>query len=158
MQSWKYALTLTVWSLLITAAFAQTPGSAASLDREHIRDAQRTLALLGFDPGPPDGVLGPRTKAAVTRFQQSQGLTSTGALDAKTRSTLAARQRDHVRKVQRALKDSGYDPGPLDGLLGRQTKTALRRYAAAPAPSAPSRGSQLIEQFRQFYGPGQQSP
>ena len=35
---------------------------------------QRKLAKAGYDPGPPDGVLGPRTETAIRRFQQQEGL------------------------------------------------------------------------------------
>ena len=33
-----------------------------------------------------------------------------------------------IRQVQRALKDRGYDPGPIDGVLGTRTKSALQQY------------------------------
>lgn len=33
-----------------------------------------------------------------------------------------------VRRVQQALKDNGYSPGPIDGVMGIQTKNALSRY------------------------------
>ncbi|MEM6723407.1 MAG: peptidoglycan-binding domain-containing protein, partial [Bacteroidota bacterium] len=33
-----------------------------------------------------------------------------------------------VRSVQRALRDAGYDPGPLDNILGARTKAALIKY------------------------------
>jgi hypothetical protein len=36
-----------------------------------------------------------------------------------------------VREAQRALRDLGYPPGPLDGILGRQTKAALAKYQRA---------------------------
>jgi lipoprotein-anchoring transpeptidase ErfK/SrfK len=47
-------------------------------ERDYLREAQRLLAELGFDPGPADGLLGPRTAAAIRAFQQEQGLTVTG--------------------------------------------------------------------------------
>ena len=46
--------------------------------RDLVRQAQTYLALLGYDPGPADGVSGPRTTAAVRRFQHDLGLTPTG--------------------------------------------------------------------------------
>ncbi|WP_439579599.1 trypsin-like peptidase domain-containing protein [Elioraea sp.] len=49
--------------------------------------AQRALAALGYDPGPPDGVIGPRTRHAITSFQRDQNLPVSGELDT---STLAA--------------------------------------------------------------------
>ena len=32
----------------------------------------------------------------------------------------------HVREVQQALSNAGYDPGPIDGIFGPRTKSALR--------------------------------
>ena len=52
-------------------------------------EAQRRLARLGFDPGPPDGLLGPRTTAALRAFQRSVSLSVTGQLDDATRTELA---------------------------------------------------------------------
>ncbi len=44
----------------------------------------------GFNPGPIDGVHGPRTTAAVRDFQQKENLTVTGQLDAETNARLMA--------------------------------------------------------------------
>ncbi|MBB3034068.1 NlpC/P60 family protein [Alteriqipengyuania lutimaris] len=38
------------------------------------RDLQRALAAAGFDPGPIDGIHGPKTDAAVVAFKAAQGL------------------------------------------------------------------------------------
>ena len=36
-----------------------------------------------------------------------------------------------VQQVQRALKDRGYDPGPIDNVIGTQTKAALVKFQKA---------------------------
>lgn len=33
-----------------------------------------------------------------------------------------------IREVQRTLRDKGYNPGPIDGVMGRQTKDALAKF------------------------------
>lgn len=43
-------------------------------------------------------------------------------------STVWAQDADSVRQSQQALKDKGYDPGPVDGVNGPKTRTALRQY------------------------------
>ncbi len=53
-----------------------------------IRDIQQRLAELGFDPGPIDGVSGPRTKAAIRAAQRYYGLKADGIAGAKTRAAL----------------------------------------------------------------------
>jgi peptidoglycan hydrolase-like protein with peptidoglycan-binding domain len=41
---------------------------------------QRALAQLGFDPGPPDGVVGVNTRNALRSWQKSRGITADGYL------------------------------------------------------------------------------
>jgi peptidoglycan hydrolase-like protein with peptidoglycan-binding domain len=56
--------------------------------QEHVRAAQQALKQKGQDPGPIDGVLGPRTQAALKAFQQAEGLTPTGRPDPETMAKL----------------------------------------------------------------------
>lgn len=49
---------------------------------------QSTLKQLGFDPNGTDGVFGPGTEAAVKAFQQSKGLTPDGMVGPKTMAAL----------------------------------------------------------------------
>jgi peptidoglycan hydrolase-like protein with peptidoglycan-binding domain len=166
MNLWQHGLTGVLWCLLATVAFAQTPATLTApartpshLDSQHIREIQRTLELLDLDPGPVDGVMGPRTKAALIRFQRAEQLSPTGAPDRQTWAKLVARQHEHVLQVQRALKAAGIDSGPTDGVMGNRTKSALRDYAKAPAPAPPTPSSQLIDRFRRVYESSlQQSP
>jgi peptidoglycan hydrolase-like protein with peptidoglycan-binding domain len=53
-------------------------------------ELQRALLRAGFDPGPVDGKLGKKTKAAVKAFQRKQGLTADGVVGEKTWSALSA--------------------------------------------------------------------
>ena len=53
-----------------------------------VRDAQMALRDQGHDPGPIDGIMGPRTSAALRDFQQKENLTVTGQLDAETHARL----------------------------------------------------------------------
>jgi len=41
-------------------------------------EAQKMLAKLGYQPGPIDGIFGPKTAAAIRAFQQRQGVSPTG--------------------------------------------------------------------------------
>lgn len=58
---------------------------------ESVSGAQGRLASLSFDPGPSDGVHGPRTSDALREFQEAFGLEPTGELEAKTMDTLKTR-------------------------------------------------------------------
>jgi hypothetical protein len=58
---------------------ARLPGPP--LTNALIERVQRHLQDLGFDPGPADGLIGPRTRDAVRRFERDQGDEPTGAID-----------------------------------------------------------------------------
>lgn len=53
-----------------------------------IIDIQIRLADLGYDPGPADGVAGPRTLAAVKEFQSDNGLKADGIVGPLTEKAL----------------------------------------------------------------------
>lgn len=54
-------------------------GSAADIAYDaDVETAQRLLAKLGYDPGPPDGKLGERTRAAVRAFESDSALPVAG--------------------------------------------------------------------------------
>ena len=67
----------------VTAA-ARTPAAVEAslgLDRPARRLIQQGLRNEGFDPGAPDGLFGPRTRAAIQGWQQSRGALPTGYLN-----------------------------------------------------------------------------
>ena len=46
-----------------------------------VRRVQQILVERGYDPGPVDGLWGPRTEAALRAFQRDHGLEVDGTLD-----------------------------------------------------------------------------
>ncbi|MDD0812485.1 peptidoglycan-binding domain-containing protein [Curvibacter sp. RS43] len=56
-----------------------------------VRQAQERLNQQGYAAGTADGLVGPKTRAALRRFQQEKGLKVTGVLDAATADKLNAR-------------------------------------------------------------------
>ncbi|MET0099267.1 peptidoglycan-binding domain-containing protein [Limnospira platensis] len=56
-----------------------------------VKTLQTRLELTGHDPGPVDGIFGPKTLAAVSDFQLAMGLESTGVVDDKTWKVLGDR-------------------------------------------------------------------
>ena len=60
------------------------------LKRAERRRIQTALQAAGFEPGSPDGLFGPRTRAAIAEWQSTQGSAATGYLDAETAPTLLA--------------------------------------------------------------------
>jgi len=57
-------------------------------DKPKLAMAQTKLKTNGFDPGPIDGIVGPKTVEAVKAFQASKGMTEDGKLNAKTFAAL----------------------------------------------------------------------
>jgi peptidoglycan hydrolase-like protein with peptidoglycan-binding domain len=60
---------------------AQAAETALGLSRDARRTVQRQLALLGHDPRGIDGLFGRGSRAAISAWQQAQGLRATGYLD-----------------------------------------------------------------------------
>jgi peptidoglycan hydrolase-like protein with peptidoglycan-binding domain len=66
---------------LFVALKAATRQAFADDQMADIRLVQRILGAKGFDAGRADGLIGPKTRAAVMAFQQAQGARPTGAVD-----------------------------------------------------------------------------
>jgi peptidoglycan hydrolase-like protein with peptidoglycan-binding domain len=122
-----------------------TPARVVSvMDRPpSLRLVQRMLKAIGEDPGPADGIDGPRTQDAIRRFQTrikagASGQAGQALLDKLIDGALAAPgpPRAVVTLAQQALKTSGFDPGPIDGIWGPLTASAanaLRSREHLPA-------------------------
>ncbi len=74
--------------------------SSSPRGEAHVRTAQERLQHKGFDPGPIDGIWGPRTAAAVGEYQRKEGLTVTSRLDADTLGKLGVGVGGSTRKPQ----------------------------------------------------------
>jgi hypothetical protein len=67
------------------------PQPETALSRAEIVEIQKRLASLGINPGPIDGVPGPRTSASVQKYETQVGHAATGKVD---RSLLALLRQD----------------------------------------------------------------
>jgi peptidoglycan hydrolase-like protein with peptidoglycan-binding domain len=70
-----------------TAEEAKAEPSPAATP-ETIKAVQQALRGKGYEPGPIDGVMGPKTEAALRAFQSAEGLKETGRLDFATLAEL----------------------------------------------------------------------
>lgn len=118
-----------------------------------VRRLQDVLSDLGYNPGPIDGISGPRTVAAVSAFQVDAGLTADGLAGRITRLALEKRYEaaniatdsgvstpsilrvgdrgPAVQRMQRLLANAGYSPGPADGIFGGKTERAVKEFQSA---------------------------
>ena len=63
-------------------------GATQKTERANVKTAQKSLKDKGLDPGPIDGVVGPKTRAALSEYQKTAGLPVTGELDTATSGKL----------------------------------------------------------------------
>lgn len=74
------------------AEVAETAKNVTRLEQSFMGvQAQQKLKDLGMYNGPADGLQGPATRAAISRFQQSKNLPETGELDDATTKSLGIR-------------------------------------------------------------------
>jgi murein L,D-transpeptidase YcbB/YkuD len=80
-------------SSTVTAESSPSTPSAHSANLEssdRVREIQMALKAAGFDPGPADGKMGPKTRAAIRDFQIAHGLQADGKVGPKTWEKLEA--------------------------------------------------------------------
>jgi N-acetylmuramoyl-L-alanine amidase len=116
-----------------------------------VKEIQKNLMKVGF-PLPKygvDGVFGKETESAVMAFQKQHGLHVDGIVGRETLTKLnevvkqklyykkfplpnkilkRGDQGEEVKMVQRALKHLGFDPKYIDGIYGKKTEDAVRRF------------------------------
>jgi peptidoglycan hydrolase-like protein with peptidoglycan-binding domain len=66
----------------------QPAKKAVDVTPDVVRAAQKELNDRGYDVGTSDGRMGPRTRAAISKFQADQNLPASGKLDSNTLSKL----------------------------------------------------------------------
>ena len=80
--------------------------SSKSAIFKNVKQIQTLLALLKFDPGPIDGILGNKTTKAIRAFQLDIGVPVTGEIDMNLKSQL---DRAYRLSVTRAKEQTGDD-------------------------------------------------
>jgi len=84
---------------------AEKPAGTEVGSRAEVKPVQEALRDNGQDPGPIDGIMGPRTKAAVKNFQRAEGLPETGRLDAETMTKLGAKGTPSERRMEKTPQE-----------------------------------------------------
>jgi peptidoglycan hydrolase-like protein with peptidoglycan-binding domain len=134
--------------------------SPAPLTPDEIRELQGKLTAAGFNPGAIDGTIGRQTRSAVREYAAARALPNADAtrellvrlkaeapasvssapvssppvaqqFDKPTPDSAARLTPDEIRDLQGRLEAAGFNPGAIDGVIGRQTRSAVREYAEA---------------------------
>ena len=105
------------------------------------KDAQQRLIDLGYLQGTADGVIGPKSVAALKLFQRVNGLKNTGKTDRDTLALLfsseaialparlsAGDSGDAVTRLQDKLVQFGFLEDEPDGTYGQSTTAAVRAF------------------------------
>ncbi len=143
-------------------AFAVTSVDEMPRDmrRAYIRGIQQELAAHGYDPGPADGLIGPRTQRAIRKYQRDAGLGVDGVASKELLDHLKfAQPKVYAQpdpepdplalQVQTRLGELGYYRGELDGLVGAKTREAIRAYRYdAGLPISGAIDGPLLESLR----------
>lgn len=70
------------------AQSGQKQQMSQSQSPEVVKQVQEKLSSQGYDPGPADGKMGPKTQAALKKLQEDRSLSTSGQLDQQTLATL----------------------------------------------------------------------
>lgn len=137
-----------VFSALLLYQFSDRPepGKAAPEQEQPAPEAASPQASADHpekepDPGPA-GASGAVKELAAAKSaeptaagsadEQKISSKKTAAYDAPLKQSVLDRTNqdpDRVKRIQKSLSASGYDPGPFDGIIGPQTTGALKRFA-----------------------------
>jgi len=106
--------------------------------REQVKQVQAALNGAGYNAGPPDGALGPKSRAAIARYQADNALPATGSIDAGLLASLGIDSEDSgsanastastIRETQQQLRAHGYTAASMSGTLDSATRDAIRAY------------------------------
>jgi murein L,D-transpeptidase YcbB/YkuD len=82
--------------------------------------------------------LGLTNRESICRFENQQAHLREHLDNGKTEDTclmlieeIESRLKTYVQEVQQSLRKKGFNPGPIDGILGIRTETALKTFQSA---------------------------
>jgi peptidoglycan hydrolase-like protein with peptidoglycan-binding domain len=141
----------------VPVVFAPPPAPVIvrpAVDRSLTFAIQNELGMAGYNPGPPDGLFGPRTSYAIAAYQQHNGLPADGMVSVPLLDHLRARR-------SAAASQAAASQAPLPPVLARPAPNATSnnnttanntQSGGAMNEAAPGSGDQPI--CRQYQQPG----
>ena len=111
---------------------------SGAIYRAQVKQVQAALNAAGYTAGPADGALGPKSRAAISRYQSDNNLAATGELNAELLASLGVEgegqtpaniaDAETIRATKKELVAHGYAAGDMNGTLDSQTREAIRAY------------------------------
>jgi peptidoglycan hydrolase-like protein with peptidoglycan-binding domain len=165
-----HAMRVAAAALVAVSALLLFAGPASGAGKARVAALQVALRSHGTYRAGIDGVLGPKTRAAVRRFQRRAGLTVDGVVGPRTRRALGKLGRPgvgsrslrtgrvgwDVASLQFSLAWHGYASGAFDGVFGPRTEQAVmdfQRFAGLAVDGVAGRAT-----FAALRGPLPASP
>ncbi len=84
-------------------------GVVSALADTLVKKAQESLIEKGLNPGPVDGLWGPKTERALKQFQEENGISASGKLDKDTKDLLFS-----VKKEELSVEATPSEPPAMD--------------------------------------------
>ena len=122
--------------LVVTFAMVAVPAQ----DADTITKVQKALKEKGFDPGPIDGLMGPRTSKALRDFQIQKDIQVTGAINKETLDRLGPKG-SLMGRVGSIVKTAGGAVAGAATTAGRATARGARVAADASVTAAEATAS-----------------
>ena len=123
--------------LLLAVAAMGFAGLVAAADRQ-VEAVQRRLVELGYGAGVADGLMGPRTRAAIRALQRDRGLNQSGRIDAATLEALG---------LEKSAPSTDSAPEAPAAPVKAPTETSLIRYERI-GWKGPASAERVRERFR----------
>jgi peptidoglycan hydrolase-like protein with peptidoglycan-binding domain len=111
---------------------------SGAIYRAQVKQVQAALNVAGYSAGPADGALGPKSRAAISRYQSDNNLGATGEVNGELLASLGiasegqtpvkAAGAEVIRATKKELQAHGYASGDLSGTMDPTTRTAIRAY------------------------------
>jgi peptidoglycan hydrolase-like protein with peptidoglycan-binding domain len=132
---------------------------SGAIYRAQVKQVQAALNASGYAAGPPDGALGPKSRAAISRYQSDNGLAATGDVNAELLADLGIDSGEQpapvrvgsttISQTKEQLRAHGYVVDNMSGTLDPQTREAIRAYQAdAGLPVNGEVSTALLENLR----------
>lgn len=74
---------------------------------------------------------GAQSTTPMPEGRSSEGYLIPEGAEPRPSNLEAVSDRNVIRDAQMALRDAGFDPGSIDGVMGRKTRAALREFQAS---------------------------
>jgi peptidoglycan hydrolase-like protein with peptidoglycan-binding domain len=111
---------------------------SGAIYRAQVKQVQAALNATGYSAGPADGALGPKSRAAISRYQSDNSLAATGEVNGELLASLGIGSESQtpanvvsaatIRATKEELQAHGYSSGDLNGTMDSAMSAAIRTY------------------------------